>query len=107
MKKKSASVRLEPQKAEPFKRRRSLINGRTSSGIETCERDENGWMNLVMPPLLLTGGFNGCGYTAKVHPSTGETKAWILPFVNSQLFERVERRFCPPVGKLDRKKESF
>jgi hypothetical protein len=57
-----------------------------------------------MPQLLLTGGFNGCGYTAKVHPSTGETKAWILRFVNTQLFERVERRFCPREGKLGRKK---
>lgn len=24
-----------------------------------------------------------------VHPSTGETKAWILPFVNHQLFTKV------------------
>jgi transposase len=29
-----------------------------------------------------------------VHPSSGETKAWILPFVNSQLFERVLADFA-------------
>jgi len=29
-----------------------------------------------------------------VHPSTGETKAWILPFVNNQLFERVLKDFA-------------
>jgi len=29
-----------------------------------------------------------------VHPSTGETKAWILPFVNHQLFERVLKDFA-------------
>jgi hypothetical protein len=63
-KKKFASVRLENQEGEPFKRRRSLVNGRTSARIETCERGGNGWMSLVMPPLLLIGGFNGCGYTA-------------------------------------------
>jgi hypothetical protein len=51
-------------------------------------------MSLVMPLLLLTGGFNGYGYTAKVHPSTGETYWWILPFVNSQLFERVLEDFA-------------
>jgi hypothetical protein len=51
-------------------------------------------MSLVMPPLLLIGGFNGCGYTAKVHPSTGETYWWILPFVNTQLFERVLEDFA-------------
>jgi transposase len=35
-KKKSGSVRLENQAREPFKRRRSLVNGRTSDRIETC-----------------------------------------------------------------------
>jgi hypothetical protein len=35
-KKKSASVRLENQEGEPFKRRRSLVNGRTSARIKTC-----------------------------------------------------------------------
>jgi transposase len=35
-KKKSPSVRQENQEREPFKRRRSVVNGRTSSGIETC-----------------------------------------------------------------------
>jgi transposase len=35
-KKKSAPVRLENQKGEPRKRRRSLVNGRTSARIETC-----------------------------------------------------------------------
>ena len=35
-KKKSASVRLENQEGEPRKRRRSLVNGRTSARIETC-----------------------------------------------------------------------
>jgi len=35
-KKKSPSVRLDFQEREPFKRRRSVVNGRTSSGIETC-----------------------------------------------------------------------
>jgi len=29
-----------------------------------------------------------------VHPSTGETYWWILPFVNSQLFERVLKDFA-------------
>jgi len=47
---------------------------------------------MLLPKLI--GGFNGCGYTAKVHPSTGETKAWILPFVNSQLFDRVLKDFA-------------
>jgi len=51
-------------------------------------------MSLVMLLLWLTGGFNGYGYTAKVHPSTGETYWWILPFVNSQLFERVLEDFA-------------
>ena len=35
-KKKSAPIRLENQKREPRKRRRSLVNGRTSARIETC-----------------------------------------------------------------------
>ncbi len=35
-KKKSASVRLENPEGEPRKRRRSLVNGRTSARIETC-----------------------------------------------------------------------
>jgi transposase len=35
-KKKSAPIRLENQKRERFKRRRSLVNGRTSARIETC-----------------------------------------------------------------------
>ena len=64
-------------------------------------------MSLVMPPLLLIGGFNGCGYTAKVHPSTGETYWWILPFVNTQLFERVERRFCQTLESRTKKKSRF
>jgi len=34
--KKSAPIRLENQKGEPFKRRRSLVNGLTSARIETC-----------------------------------------------------------------------
>ena len=29
-----------------------------------------------------------------VHPSTGDTYWWILPFVNSQLFERVLEDFA-------------
>ena len=29
-----------------------------------------------------------------VHPSTGETYWWILPFVNSQLFDRVLKDFA-------------
>ena len=29
-----------------------------------------------------------------VHPSTGDTYWWILPFVNSQLFERVLKDFA-------------
>ena len=36
MEKKSGSVRLENQEGEPRKRRRSLVNGRTSARIETC-----------------------------------------------------------------------
>ncbi len=59
-----------------------------------------------MPPQLLIGRFNGCGYTAKVHPSTGETYWWILPFVNSQLFERVLKDFARH-WKVGPKKESF
>ena len=35
-KKKSVSVRLENQEGEPFKRRRSMVNGRTSARIKTC-----------------------------------------------------------------------
>jgi hypothetical protein len=35
-KKKSAPIRLENPEAEPRKRRRSLVNGRTSARIETC-----------------------------------------------------------------------
>ncbi|WP_333206446.1 hypothetical protein [Microcoleus sp. Pol17C2] len=62
LKKKSAPIRQGHQEAEPFKRRRSRVNGRTSKRIETCERDENGRMSLVMPLLWLTGGFNGCVY---------------------------------------------
>jgi hypothetical protein len=42
MEKKSAPIRFENQEAAAFKRRRSLVNGRTSAQIETCERDENG-----------------------------------------------------------------
>jgi hypothetical protein len=34
-KKKSGSVRQENQEGEPFKRRRSVVNGRTSARIET------------------------------------------------------------------------
>jgi len=26
---------------------------------------------------------------AKVHPQSGETKAWILPFVNTEIFNQV------------------
>ena len=44
-KKKSASVRLENQEGEPRKRRRSLVNGRTSARIETCfEAGMGGWV---------------------------------------------------------------
>ena len=35
MEKKARSVRLENQEAEPFKRRRSVVNGRTPDRIET------------------------------------------------------------------------
>jgi len=87
--KKSASVRLENQEAEPRKRRRSLVNGRTSDRIETCEREENGWMSLVMLLPLLIGGFNGFGYTVLYIRVREKPKEWILPFVNIQLFERV------------------
>jgi hypothetical protein len=34
-----------------------------------------------------------------VHPSSPETYWWILPFVNSQLFERVLADESPLVGK--------
>jgi hypothetical protein len=40
--KKSASVRLENQETEPRKRRRSLVNGRTSHRIETCFETRRG-----------------------------------------------------------------
>src|SRR4028118_555467 len=39
--------------------------------------------------LLLNGVSNGDGFMAKVHPESGETKAWILPKVNIELFNRV------------------
>ncbi len=41
-KKKSASVRLENQEREPRKRRRSLVNGRTSARVETYSKTRMG-----------------------------------------------------------------
>jgi len=64
-------------------------------------------MSLVMLLPKLIGGFNGCGYKVLYIRVREKPKEWILPFVNIQLFDRVERRFCPPVGKYERKKESF
>ena len=61
--KKSTSSSQQNQEKIPFKRRRSLVNGRIPARIETCERGENGSTSLVMPQLLLIGGFNRCGYT--------------------------------------------
>ena len=43
--KKSAPIRLENPEGEPRKRRRSLVNGRTSARIETCfETRMGGWV---------------------------------------------------------------
>ena len=51
-------------------------------------------MSLVMLRLLLTGGFNGCGYMVSYIRVAEKPKEWILPFVNSQLFERVLADFA-------------
>jgi len=88
------SVRQENQEAEPRKRRRSLVNGRTSDRIETCEREENGWMSLVMLLPKLIVGFNGCGYRVLYIRVREKPKEWILPFVNIQLFARVLADFA-------------
>lgn len=40
---------------------------------------------------------------AFVHPQTGETKAWILPYVNTELFNRVLEDFAREL-KLGAKK---
>ena len=40
--KKSASVRIENQEREPRKRRRSLVNGRTSARVETYSKTRMG-----------------------------------------------------------------
>jgi hypothetical protein len=101
--KKSASVRLENQEAEPRKRRRSLVNGRTWDRIETCEREENGWMSLVMLLPLLIGGFNGSGYTVLYIRVREKSKEWILPFVNIQLFARVLADFALQESRIKKK----
>ena len=51
-------------------------------------------MSLVMLRLLLTGGFNGCGYMVSYIRVAEKPKEWILPFVNSQLFEQVLEDFA-------------
>jgi hypothetical protein len=56
-------------------------------------------MSLVMLRLLLTGGFNGCGYMVSYIRVAEKPKEWILPFVNSQLFERVLTDESSPLGK--------
>ena len=48
--------------------------------------------------LLLNGVSNGDGFMAKVHPESGETKAWILPKVNIELFNRVLVDFTQHFG---------
>jgi hypothetical protein len=48
--------------------------------------------------LLLNGVSNGEGFMAKVHPESGETKAWILPKVNIELFNRVLVNFAQHFG---------
>jgi hypothetical protein len=48
--------------------------------------------------LLLNGVSNGDGFMAKVHPESGETKAWILPKVNIELFNRVLVDFAQHFG---------
>ncbi|MBH8576059.1 hypothetical protein I8752_24295 [Nostocaceae cyanobacterium CENA369] len=35
---------------------------------------------------------------AFVHPKTGETKAWILPYVNTELFNQVLADFAQEFG---------
>ena len=42
-----------------------------------------------------------------VHPSSGETYWWILPFVNSQLFERVLADESPTLESRLEKKSRF
>lgn len=42
-----------------------------------------------------------------VHPSSGETYWWILPFVNSQLFERVLADESPTLESRLEKKNGF
>src|SRR4028118_1258522 len=56
------------------------------SGVSGRHKDSN-------PLLLLNGVSNGDGFMAKVHPESGETKAWILPKVNIELFNLVAGRF--------------
>ena len=48
--------------------------------------------------LLLNGASNGDGFMAKVHPESRETKAWILPKVNIELFNRVLVDFAEHFG---------
>ncbi len=64
-------------------------------------------MSLVMLLPLLIGGFNGCGYTAKVHPSTGETKRVDTTICQYPAFRASFSRFCPTLESRLEKKNSF
>ena len=61
------------------------------SGVSGCNKDSN-------QLLLLNRLSKGYGFMAKVHPESGETKAWILPKVNIELFNRVLVDFAQHFG---------
>ncbi|MEG3959272.1 hypothetical protein [Microcoleus sp. herbarium2] len=61
------------------------------SGVSGAGKDSN-------QLLVLNGVSNGDGFMAKVHPESGETKAWILPKVNIELFNRVLVDFAQHFG---------
>ncbi|WP_333220055.1 hypothetical protein [Microcoleus sp. Pol12A5] len=64
-------------------------------------------MSLVMLRLWLTGGFNGYGYMVSYIRVAEKPKEWILPFVNSQLFERVLADESPTLESRLEKKNGF
>jgi hypothetical protein len=61
------------------------------SGVSGCNKDSN-------QLLLLNGLSKGYGFMAKVHPESGETKAWILSKVNIELFNRALVDFAQHFG---------
>lgn len=51
-------------------------------------------MNGSSQQPKLTGKGSGYGSIAKVHPNSGETYWWLLPYVNTPLFNRVLKDFA-------------